>query len=619
MSAPTMAGTSGWSSAAASLSHTVPLPAASPGDLVLAIAGAAADITRPAGWSLIDQRTGSTAVNQTVAVLEVPAGGAPATTVWALSASKHLTVVFYVLGNAKATGLVVENLSGYAETDAIPVVVTSAPDCLIVTAVTGRSTAFPVEGVPAGFTAGPTSKTAATDSASSGAAAGHLVLAQPGTSPAGSWNLPGTGPHTRIAVTVAVTGADTNTPPVIDAGPSHAITYGQTATLTASATDIDGDAVAAWSWECISLDTTGVVIDSPTAATTAVHLPARHGAWTFQVTGTDARGGAGTDTAGVVVTGPTTQGAPMTQPLNRRFATEKYVQDQLDELPASGGEPHITDYNTGGSHTYTIPAGATLLEILATGGGGGGGGGSRFDSASAHSGGAGGGGGAFIRRTFAVADLGGQTQLAVVVGAAGTSGPGSTADSTNGTVGGAGGTTTVATLDGVVQLLKANGGAGGGAGSAGNGTGGAAGTGMFAGTAGGASSGTATAGNGAASLGGATGGGGGGGLSAAGAVLTPGAGGGSNVDGRAVPGSPGVNDPATGTSIKGADGVAGANAGQPGLGGRGGIATTTSQGGAGGVGGWPGAGGGGGAAALNSHNGGAGGGGGAGAVRIIAR
>jgi hypothetical protein len=295
---------------------------------------------------------------------------------------------------------------------------------------------------------------------------------------------------------------------------------------------------------------------------------------------------------------------------------ETLVGPEGDPGPQGAPAPiGITDYVTAGTHTYNIPAGTQELEIIAVGGGGGGGGGSR-EPLGNRSGGAGGGGAGMNLRVIPVVDLGGRTQLTIIVGAGGAGGTGATTDSTNGSTGGNGTSCVIRTSDLALELLRAANGTGGGGGTTVSSTAGAAGPGLYAGGAGGSSGTTGQASTGASATGAAGGGGGGGGNAS-----TPhqaNSGGGNLSDNR--PGATTiVFDPATGVNTKGADGLPGIAPWQPGLGGRGGQAATTTTGGTGGAGGWPGGAGGGGGSALNGFNGGQGGAGASGAVRIIAR
>lgn len=110
------------------------------------------------------------------------------------------------------------------------------------------------------------------------------------------------------------------------------------------------------------------------------------------------------------------------------------------------------------SGTYTVPDGATIVEVHLIGGGGGGGGGHSNSTADYSDGGAGGGGGQYTFHKYTAAELGGGgTNISVTIGAGGTGGSGGTYDGNdNQTAGGTGGTSTFG------NFLIAIGGNGGG-------------------------------------------------------------------------------------------------------------------------------------------------------------
>jgi hypothetical protein len=283
--------------------------------------------------------------------------------------------------------------------------------------------------------------------------------------------------------------------------------------------------------------------------------------------------------------------------------------------PAGGGgmAPDVQTFFVNG--TWTKPAGATLVRVVAIGAGAGGGSGRIGVAGALRTAGGGGGAGAFTERIFRASDLG--ATEAVIVGAGGAGGASVSTNDTTGNPGVAGGGTTFGSIAGGTLPTKVRAG-GGGAGAAGNVTGaaagGLAGSGAFNGALGGASSATGGAGSTAASSTGAAGGGGGGGGISTANVNGAGAGGGTSaaVSSTAV---------AAGGATVGAAGGAGPDystllasgiplPSQGGGGGAGG--SNTAPGGVGGVGGTYGGGGGGGGASTNGFASGAGGAGGPG-------
>ena len=280
------------------------------------------------------------------------------------------------------------------------------------------------------------------------------------------------------------------------------------------------------------------------------------------------------------------------------------------------GQSQVDVFTTGG--TWTKPAWARAIEIVAFGGGGAGGGGRRGAAATDRRGGGGGSASGVASDRFTATELG--ASLTVAIGAGGTAGTAATVNDTAGGNGGGGGNTTV--TDTGVAILTALGGTGGtGGGLATGGTAGAgAAIGLGVSNSGGA--GGASAAGSAAQTFAATkysgGGGGGGAVTTANAVTAGGAGG----SGYQLAGSS-TRRATAGTAGTASGGVGGAGAvkgwqrgaGAGGGGGGSGDAAGTIAGGAGGVGGAPGGGGGGGS--TNAANSGAGGVGGAGEVWII--
>lgn len=112
------------------------------------------------------------------------------------------------------------------------------------------------------------------------------------------------------------------------------------------------------------------------------------------------------------------------------------------------------------SGTWTKPAGAVFVDVIAIGGGGGGGGGACAPVGNDRSGGGGGGAGGVVRKSFDAALLGGTES--VTVGAGGTAGGPGVSSGSNGGPGGNGGNTEFG------SWVKAGGGGGGQAGTNGS-------------------------------------------------------------------------------------------------------------------------------------------------------
>lgn len=254
--------------------------------------------------------------------------------------------------------------------------------------------------------------------------------------------------------------------------------------------------------------------------------------------------------------------------------------------------------------TWTKPAGAMTVEVIAIGGGAGGGSGRRGAAGTVRCGGGGGGGGGMTRLVLPAAAA--PSSASVVIGAGGGGGAAVTADDTNGNSGTAGGTTSFG------SLIRAAGGASGGGGTNAAGAGGAGGVAGVTGSLGGSASATGGVGTGSQVSGGPSSGASGGGitsanvasngaqgLGAASVVLSTGAGG---VVDTTAPGAAAAGD--TGTPV-------------PGAAGGGGAASITTAAQAGAAAGLFGAGGSGGGASLNGNNSGAGGAGSAGVVAVI--
>lgn len=283
-------------------------------------------------------------------------------------------------------------------------------------------------------------------------------------------------------------------------------------------------------------------------------------------------------------------------------ATTYLRGDGAWETPAGGSAVTITDFAASG--TYSIPAGATFMQIIAIGGGGGGGGGHWTSSTTANRWGGGGGGGAATSvYTYRLSDIGAAgTGLTITVGAGGTSGAGGLTNNATAGFGGNGGNSTVVRTSDSFPLSRAGGGgqANGGSSTAG-GTNGTGTSGVYTGVAGGVG-GNSVGGTTTQPITGCCGGSGGGGVNTS--NLTAG--------GQTAFLASTVFAPSTSTVAAGASATG--IAGRPGGGGGGGGGSNSGVGQNGGNGIYGGGGGGGGG---GTTGGGAGGTGGAGFVRLI--
>jgi hypothetical protein len=128
-----------------------------------------------------------------------------------------------------------------------------------------------------------------------------------------------------------------------------------------------------------------------------------------------------------------------------------YVDSEIAGIDVSIPAPQLTRFIANG--TFTKPAGAKFITVMAMGGGGGGGGGRRGANTVNRQGGFGGHAGEFRIRRFAASDV--DASVAVTIGNGGTGGAAGALADTDGSPGLPGGTTSFGTL------LRAYGGAGG--------------------------------------------------------------------------------------------------------------------------------------------------------------
>jgi len=143
---------------------------------------------------------------------------------------------------------------------------------------------------------------------------------------------------------------------------------------------------------------------------------------------------------------------------------------QIFEFTTSSAPATAT--GSAGAYTWSLPAGAKLVEFFMIGGGGGGGSGRRGAAGTARYGGGGGGSGGVIHTTVLASLV--QTAISITVGSAGAGGAAVTADDTNGNNGGNGSQTTVTFNSSSSSVFTAELGLGGGGGSTTAGTAGTA-------------------------------------------------------------------------------------------------------------------------------------------------
>jgi hypothetical protein len=228
-------------------------------------------------------------------------------------------------------------------------------------------------------------------------------------------------------------------------------------------------------------------------------------------------------------------------------------------------------YSTAGSYTFTVPAGITSLQIVATGAGGGGGG-----LWGTHAGSVG-GAGALVTSTIAV--TGGQALTLVVGGGGGggADGPASGGGYTCGAGGGGGGSTNIA-VGTAYQIIA---GGGGGGGSCNQGTAGGSGGGVNGAGGAGATKNSRTGGSGGANgVGGSGGNDGMGDFGPSGSNGTGGPGGIGGENSSAYPG--GAGGAGVGSGVGGVDSNSDLSGGGGGGYGGGGSGTQATGGGAGG-------------------------------------
>lgn len=284
------------------------------------------------------------------------------------------------------------------------------------------------------------------------------------------------------------------------------------------------------------------------------------------------------------------------------FGIRKLVSDGTSKWTITSDQITNSQVFTGNG-TWTKPAGARWVRVMAIGGGGGGGSGTRQAAGTARTGGGGGGGGGYSDKQM-LASLCGTTET-IVVAATAAGGIAVTSDGTIGNAGTNGNSSSFGTAA-TAQFVFANGGDSGNAGQlAANAATSRGGAGTSIGGSGASSSGTG--GNGTVGSGlnfGFTGGGGsGGGITAADQQRAGGAGG-AGISGNLAGGTAGTSGGGTGGA--GTSSVANDPCMGGGGGGGGGTSITTTSG-TGGAGGNFGGGGGGGGASVNGQASGAGG------------
>ncbi|MEV5211337.1 glycine-rich domain-containing protein [Micromonospora sp. NPDC053740] len=277
--------------------------------------------------------------------------------------------------------------------------------------------------------------------------------------------------------------------------------------------------------------------------------------------------------------------------------------NQAVAAAAAAGAPDVQTFTADG--TWTKPAGAKMVQIIAIGGGGGGGSGRRGAATTNRGGGGGGSSGNMLPAVFLPASSLPAT-VAVAIGAGGAGGPAVTVDDSGGQNGSNGGHSVF------TGFVTAYGGLGGGGGTTAGGTAGGNFSGLnAAGSAGGTGVGVSS---GNPSYG-PSGGPGGGGISTA--DVASNGGGANQIVFASAAGAVNRGGQVVGGAVALAGGSVPAGTPLPGGGGGGGAASITAAAGAGGNGGLYGAAGAGGGASLNGNNSGKGGDGAPGIVQVI--
>lgn len=143
---------------------------------------------------------------------------------------------------------------------------------------------------------------------------------------------------------------------------------------------------------------------------------------------------------------------------------------QIFEFTTTSAPATATGSN--GNYTWSLPAGAKLVEFFMVGGGGGGGSGRRAAAGNIRYGGGGGASGGVVQTTVMASLI--QTALSVVVGVGGAGGAAQTTDDTNGNNGGNGNSSTITFNSSSSAVFTAELGLGGSGGTASAGTAGSA-------------------------------------------------------------------------------------------------------------------------------------------------